>query len=76
MFNAGAVVGMSTNLFGIGIVDKVVPSFVWGLPDARMQTYRLDKAIEAAQRRLVKLTAEDKKIFAHVFSSTSLYRSQ
>ena len=79
MFNAGTVVGVSTNLFGIGIFDRVIPSFTWGMPDTRIQTYLLDRALEAAERmtrrRLVQLTEQDKKILSHVFLATAIYRS-
>lgn len=79
MFNAGTVVGVSSNLFGAGYFDKVIPSFVWGTPGACRQTYRLDKALEAAtsmtRRRMVALSEEDKKILTHVFLATSIDRS-
>ena len=79
MFNTGTTVGVSANLFGAGFFDKVIPSFTWGMPDKRIQTYRLDQALEAAERmtvrRLVQLTEQDKKILAHVFLATAIYRS-
>jgi UDP-N-acetylglucosamine diphosphorylase/glucosamine-1-phosphate N-acetyltransferase len=79
MFNTGTTVGVSANLFGVGFFDKVIPSFTWGMPDKRIQTYRLDRALEAAERmtvrRLVQLTEQDKKILAHVFLTTAIYRS-
>jgi len=79
MFNAGTMVGVSANLFGVGYFDKVIPSFTWGMLDKRIQTYRLDQALEAAERmtvrRSVQLTEQDKKILAHVFLTTTLYRS-
>ena len=78
-FNAGTTVGISSNLFGSGFFNKIIPSFVWGMPDAHIQTYLLDKALEAAERmttrRLVPLTEEDKKILAHVFLTTSIDRN-
>jgi UDP-N-acetylglucosamine diphosphorylase/glucosamine-1-phosphate N-acetyltransferase len=79
MFNTGTIVGISSNLFGAGFFDKVIPSFTWGMPDKRIKTYRLDKALEAAEymamRRLVPLTEQDKEILAHVFLATAIYRS-
>ncbi len=74
MFNAGTVIGVSTNLFGAGYFDKFIPSFAWGKPGESMQIYLLDKALAAAERmtrrRQVPLTAQDKKILAHVFLAT------
>jgi UDP-N-acetylglucosamine diphosphorylase/glucosamine-1-phosphate N-acetyltransferase len=79
MFNPGTIVGVSANLFGVGFLDKSVPSFTWGMPNNRIQTYRLDQALEAAERmtvrRSVQLTEQDKKILAHVFLTTAIYRS-
>lgn len=78
MFNAGTMVGVSANLFGVGFFDKVIPSFTWGIPDRGIQTYRLDRALEAAERmtarHLVQLTEQDRKILAHVFLTTAIYR--
>ena len=79
MFNAGTVVGVSSNVFGVGFLDKAIPSFTWGLPSTRMQTYLLDKALEAAEqmtrRRMVQLTEQDKEILTHVFLATSIHRN-
>jgi UDP-N-acetylglucosamine diphosphorylase/glucosamine-1-phosphate N-acetyltransferase len=79
MFNAGTIVGISSNLFGIGFCDKIIPSFAWGMQGNRIRTYLLDKALEAAERitmrRSVQLTEQDKEIFTHVFLSSSIYRN-
>src|SRR3569623_367475 len=79
MFKAGTIVGVSSNLFGVGFFDKVIPSFTWGMPSIHIQSYFLDKALEAAERmamrRLVSLTEQDKAILAHVFLATAIYRS-
>ena len=79
MFHAGTLVGVSSNIFGVDFLDKFIPSFTWGIPGTRIQTYLLDKALEAAERmttrRLVQLTEQDKKILSHVFLTTSIYRS-
>lgn len=78
-FDAGTIVGISTNLLGVGLFDKVIPSFTWGTPNNRIQTYQLEKALESAERmmkrRMVQLTEEDKKVLAHVFLTTAVYRS-
>jgi UDP-N-acetylglucosamine diphosphorylase/glucosamine-1-phosphate N-acetyltransferase len=79
MFDAGTVVGTSTNLFGAGFLDKVIPAFTWGMPNKRIHTYRLNKALEAAERmtvrRAVQLTEQDRKILAHIFLATAIHRS-
>jgi UDP-N-acetylglucosamine diphosphorylase/glucosamine-1-phosphate N-acetyltransferase len=79
MFNAGTMVGISSNLFGAGFFDKVIPSFTWGMPGTHIQTYLLDKALEAAKRmtmrRLVQLTEQDEEILTHVFLATSIHRN-
>ncbi|MHA7877948.1 MAG: putative sugar nucleotidyl transferase [Bacteroidota bacterium] len=78
-FDAGTIVGISTNLVGTGLFNKVIPSFTWGMPSSRIQTYQLEKALEAAermmQRRMVQLTEIDKKVLAHIFLATAIYRS-
>jgi UDP-N-acetylglucosamine diphosphorylase/glucosamine-1-phosphate N-acetyltransferase len=79
MFNAGTMVGVSSNLFGVGFFDKVIPPFTRGMPGTRTQTYLLDKALEAAERmtmrRLVQLTKQDKEILTHIFLTTSIDRN-
>ncbi len=79
MFNAGTVVGVSSNIFGAGYPKKFIPSFTWGVPESYVSTYRLDKAISAAeritQRRMVQLSEEDKEIMQHVFMATTKDRT-
>ena len=79
IFNSGTIVGVSSNLFGVGYCEKFVPSFTWGIASTRIQTYLLDKALEAAERmmmrRQVHLTEQDRKILAHVFLATAIHRS-
>lgn len=77
MFKAGTVVGVSSNLFGLGFCSKVVPSFTWGMPGtSNTQTYLLNRALDAAERmttrRLVSLTKEDKDILVSLFSTASI----
>lgn len=74
MFNTGTVVGVGANIFGGGFPPTHIPSFTWGGAEG-METYRLDKMFETAQRvferRHLNLEAEDKKILEHVFEATS-----
>ena len=74
MLNAGTTVGVSTNLFGAGFVDKWVPSFLWGQPGKPLQTYHLEKALETAARmtarRGITFTEQDQKILTQLFLAT------
>lgn len=74
MFNTGTVVGVGANIFGGGFPPTHIPSFTWGGAEG-METYRLDKMFETAQRvferRHLNLEAEDKKILEHIFETTS-----
>lgn len=42
--NTGSIIGISSNVFGAGLLPRVIPDFNWGEAGER---YRLDKAIEA-----------------------------
>ncbi len=73
MFNTGTVVGVSANIFGGDFPPKHVPSFTWG-GAAGLDIYRLDKALQVAERVLERknlpLTPEDRDILSHVFHLT------
>ncbi len=73
MFNTGTVVGVSANIFGGDFPPKYIPSFSWG-GAARLEVYRLDKALAVAkrvmQRRGIPLTVEDQNILSHIFQQT------
>lgn len=72
-FNTGAIVGVSSNIFGGTFPPRYLPSFSWGGSEA-LTTYDLDRSIEAAervmQRRNVELTDIDKELFKTVFNLT------
>ncbi|MCK6601344.1 MAG: hypothetical protein L6Q77_05925 [Bacteroidetes bacterium] len=48
MLNTGTVVGFSSNVFGSGFPDRLIPSFHWSA-DSRLIEYRMNKAIETAK---------------------------
>ncbi len=77
MLNTGAVVGVSSNLFGGGLPPKRVPSFSWGGADG-LAEYRLDKALDTAERvmarRGVPLTAAGRALLGHIFAETQSER--
>ncbi|HET8574409.1 MAG TPA: GlmU family protein [Edaphocola sp.] len=70
MFNTGTVVGVSCNIFGAGFPGKFLPSFTWGGINENA-VYRLDKAIEAANRmmtrRNMKLSGGEAAVFEYLF---------
>ena len=71
MFNTGTVVGISSNLYGSGFQPRYVPSFSWGCPEEGLQPYRIDKAIEVAQRvmarRKVELSEAERLLLQNIF---------
>ncbi len=76
-FNTGAVVGVSSNIFGGTFPPRYIPSFSWGGSEA-LTTYDIDRSIEVAervmQRRNVVLTDIDKELFRTVFRLTEKER--
>ena len=69
MFNTGAVVGVSCNLYGAGFFPKHTLSFSWGEPNA-LESFRIEKSLEYAnkmmERRSEKLSAEEENILVHL----------
>ena len=45
MINTASVIGVNSNLFGVGFPAKQIPSFSWG----ETETYNLNKAWEVNQ---------------------------
>jgi len=79
VFNTGAVVGVSSNIYGGTFPPKYLPSFSWGGSEA-LTTYDIDRSIEVAervmQRRDIELTEIDKDLFRKVFDITISERRQ
>ena len=69
MFNTGAVVGVSCNLYGAGFFPKHTLSFSWGEPNS-LEPFRIEKSLEYAnkmmERRSEKLSAEEENILVHL----------
>ena len=69
MFNTGAVIGVSCNLYGAGFFPKHTLSFSWGEPNA-LEPFRIEKSLEYAnkmmERRSEKLSAEEENILVHL----------
>ena len=64
MVNTGSVFGVSCNLFGAGYLERHVPSFSWGGPQAGLEPYRIEKALRVAEvmmaRRNLHMTADER----------------
>jgi hypothetical protein len=67
------VVGVSCNIYGSDFPRKFVPSFSWGSARS-MLNYKLDKALETAERvmdrRSVKLDKTEQDLLESVFKLT------
>ncbi len=76
--NTGTVVGVSCNIFGGGLPPRYVPSFSWGSGNT-WQTYRVNKALETAQRvmarRNVPLSKPERELLMYIFRETEDARS-
>ncbi|MCF6269764.1 MAG: GlmU family protein [Melioribacteraceae bacterium] len=73
MINTGTVIGISTNIFGVGFPEKYVPSFGWGGSDS-LTTFQLEKSMEVAkkvmERRDKEFTSIEEDVFKKVFQLT------
>lgn len=80
MFDTGAVVGVSCNIYGAGLPPKYLPSFSWGNVASSFSTYRLDKSIETAKhvmaRRNVQWSTPYEQLFRWVFEATTAERAR
>jgi len=70
MFDSGSVVGVNASIYGAKYSPKFIRSYSWGDIE-KLETYRLDKALEVAEkvllRRGLSLSEIDKNILAKVF---------
>lgn len=77
MFNTGTVVGVSANIYGSNFPEKFIPSFCWGGSEG-MVTYDFDRAVETAQRMMVRrnkeLSEEEISMLRYVFEVTTAQR--
>ena len=71
MFNTGTLVGVSCNLYGGGFQQRYIPSFSWGSPQGGLEPYRIDKAIQVAERvmarRNIELTESERAVLHRTF---------
>ncbi len=77
MLNTGTVMGPFANVFGGGFPRTFIPPFSWGGASG-FQTFRLDKAIEMAQRMMARrnksLTNQERYVIEHAFKQSARWR--
>jgi len=77
MFNTGAVVGVSANVFGSDFPPKFIPSFSWGGAQW-LRTFTFEKSLEVAEkmmeRRGIKLSETEISILKEVFERDKKFR--
>lgn len=80
MFNTGTVIGTCCNLYGSDFPPRYVPPFSWGSPADGFSEYRLDKALEVAERvqgrRDTAFTDADRSLLTALFQQTQSERSR
>jgi UDP-N-acetylglucosamine diphosphorylase/glucosamine-1-phosphate N-acetyltransferase len=69
--NTGTVIGINTNIFGTGIPDKSLPSFIWG-GISSYESFKLGKAKHIAKavmsRRNIQFDKKMDKLFDDVYN--------
>jgi UDP-N-acetylglucosamine diphosphorylase/glucosamine-1-phosphate N-acetyltransferase len=77
LLNSGTTIGVGCNLFGGGMMPKIIPCFVWG-GDGEFQEYDLDRMLRTAEiamsRRNVEVSPEVVDILRYVFELTASSR--
>jgi UDP-N-acetylglucosamine diphosphorylase/glucosamine-1-phosphate N-acetyltransferase len=77
LLNSGSAIGTGCNLFGGGMLPKVVPCFVWG-GDGQYQEYDLDRMLQTAEiamsRREVEKSEAQTELLRYVFDITAPLR--
>lgn len=75
LITTGATIGVAANVFGGGVMPKIIPSFSWNTKEE----YKLEKAIETARavmgRRGVNIKKADIDLLNEVFKLTAKERS-
>lgn len=77
MINTGSVFGVSCNLFGAGYQERYVPAFSWGGPGKGLQSYRIEKALDVAERimarRQLPMTIDERERLIALFRRAHPY---
>lgn len=65
--NTGTYIGVSANIFGKGLLPKMLPNFTWGI----VPGYQYDKAVEDIDNwkklKGTRITAAEKQVIKHLF---------
>jgi UDP-N-acetylglucosamine diphosphorylase/glucosamine-1-phosphate N-acetyltransferase len=79
LLNSGSTIGTGCNLFGGGMLPKVVPCFIWG-GNGEFQEYDFERMLETAQiamsRRDVEQTEAHNEVLRFVFEMTAPLRRE
>lgn len=79
LLNSGTNVGTGCNLFGGGMMPKVVPCFIWGR-EGQYQEYDFDRMLETANiamsRRYVEQTDAHSELLRYIFEMTAPLRRE
>ncbi len=77
ILNTGSVIGIMVNIFGSHLPPKYIPSFCWA-SEAGLKEYRFDKAVEVANRvmmrRAKEVTPALAKLFETIYTQTEKER--
>lgn len=78
MFNTATVVGVGVNLHGAGFPRTFIPSFSTGSPEGGFDNVVIDKFMETAgkvmERRGLRLSDVDRRIFETIYRSASRFK--
>jgi|SRR5579872_1687980 len=79
LLNSGSTIGTGCNLFGGGMLPKVIPCFIWG-GNGEFQEYDFDRMLETAQiamsRRDVEQTEAQNEVLRYIFEVTAPLRRE
>jgi UDP-N-acetylglucosamine diphosphorylase / glucose-1-phosphate thymidylyltransferase / UDP-N-acetylgalactosamine diphosphorylase / glucosamine-1-phosphate N-acetyltransferase / galactosamine-1-phosphate N-acetyltransferase len=79
LLNSGSTIGTGCNLFGGGMLPKVVPCFIWG-GNGEYQEYDFERMLETAQiamgRRQVEQTEAHSELLRYIFEVTAPLRRE
>lgn len=69
--NTGSYIGVSANVFGMGLLPKYLPNFTWGV----VPGYQIDKAIEDInnwmQLKGKAINGPEKEVLKHLYQNTA-----
>jgi len=79
LLNSGSTIGTGCNLFGGGMLPKLIPCFIWG-GNGEYQEYDFERMLETAQiamsRRDVEQTEAHNEVLRYIFEVTAPLRRE